>query len=142
MAGDGSFAPLSLAELALHKHFLCPLPHCRLSGCWGQVSDLFPTSQVKDQRDDGFFAPGSLQQGMAMRHLTGFLWSPRGPKLLGCVWRRLNSPSPAVRGRPFPGRGAALVPPAAVSVLLQFRIPAEVWLPGGSHPRPALQSGS
>lgn len=81
------------------------------------------------------FAPGTLQQGTAMWDLTGFPQSPPGPKLLRCLWRRLNSPCPAVRGRPFPGRGAALSPPQEQCwVLLQFRIPAEVWVPGDSPP--------
>lgn len=60
------------------------------------------------------FAPGTLQQGTAVWDLTGFPQSPPGPQLLRCLWRRLNSPCPAVRGRPFPGRGAALSPPGAV----------------------------
>lgn len=108
-----------------------PLQMC---GCQSPVSDLFPTSQVKDQRDDGFLHQGVCSKGLPCGVLLVFCFTTWTKTPPWCLWRRLNSRSPAVRGRPCPGRGAALLPPAAVLGPVPVQDPSRGVGPRGPPP--------
>lgn len=122
-------------------------PTVRLSG--SGVSDLFLTSQLQDRWDADFCTRESHSKGLPFVHLASFLQSlpvPKNTSLL--LWRRLKSFPPAVRGRPFQGRGrAALAAQAGVPSPAELG-PVPVWDPSrgagpqGLPPHAPLQSGT